>query len=120
MSAVLAVLLGWLDGEFKSPEELIEWSDFSVVNTTTRQVTGQEYDNGVFISGELEFESSPPSDFAYISVTLRDTNGVFVDVCEEKYLLTGEFTRPFKVHCDEIYSFDDFAKYEISVHAVER
>ena len=116
----LTFLFRWMDGEYESQVDYVAWPHFTVLNSTMRLVSDQEHDNGVYISGELELESTPPSDFVSISATLRDSNGVFVDVCEKEYLLTAEFTRPFKVHCREVYDLDHFADYEISVHALVR
>ncbi len=94
-----------------------DWSKFVVLNSTHRFVTDTEYNDGLHISGELQFEELPTFGRFWISAFVRDEEGALVDMCSEKYLTADVLgkVQPFVLRCKAVTTVDQFSSYQIAV-----
>ncbi len=116
-------LIDWMDSRPPNEQvEITEFESFRVLNKSHFLNESTEHDGGLHISGEIEFTEYPEQSFVSVLLTVRNEAGGFVDSCGEEFPVAylSDEKRSFHVHCDNVFSEEQFHDYEISVRAYDR
>lgn len=120
--SVLGFLFEWYAQGKSARTEFHEWSQFVVLNSSHRLISGTEDDDGLYIVGELEFREIPPYEVFWITATLRDETGGFVDSCQSRHYtrrVPVSGVESFRIACRFTTDPNAFSNYAITVEAFD-
>lgn len=119
------LLISWQESRYRSASEsveLVDWDGFEVLNKAYFLNESSDHDGGLHISGEIQFTEMPIQKYVSIRLTIRNESGGFVDTCVDEYAVAyiKQMKRSFNVHCDNVFSEEQFQDYDVSVSAYDR
>ncbi len=115
--------IDWIEsGPRRGSVEVIDWHSFEVSNKTHFLNESSENDGGLHISGEIKFTELPDKSFVSVMLTVRNETGGYVDSCADEFPVAylSEKKRSFNVHCDNVFTEEQFRDYEVSIRAYDR
>ncbi len=97
--------------------------NFKVISPSHRIIKGNDRNNGLYITGEISFDSfSSLNNYKTIVVisTLRNSDNGFVDECSYSEALKDikNSIFKFKIFCEDVLTSDEFSNYEFRVEGI--